>query len=831
MKVSLNIMQQYSGPEQWQLPLAELVKKIGAQIGAVEQTTNLTGKYDGVVIGEITEVKTHPNADKLNIYMVSDGENVTQVVSGDKLITVGDKVGWITPGATVPSTWGTEQPFVIAARDMRGYTSNGMFGSGKELAINDDHSRVQILDTDAPAGTPFAEAYNLGGDAIIDIENKMFTHRPDGFGHLGVAREIAGIQNLPFTSPEWYRHDSELPQSEVHLPLTVKNDIPKLVPRFVAVAVADVTIAPSPLWLQAALHTVGIRPINNIVDITNYYMVLTGQPLHAYDYDKVKALAGGKAELVVRHPKKGEKITLLNGKEIEPHATAMLVVAGDTPACVGGMIGGANSEVDETTKNIILEAATWDMYAIRRTSMYHGIFTDAVTRFSKGQSPLQNVAVTAQAVADITAITGGHVGSAVDDRHVPTAALARGSVHDPVVLTADFINRRLGSNLTPHDIAVTLGNVECGVEEHGDELVVTPPFWRTDIEIPEDVVEEIGRLRGYDTLPHSLPRRDTRAVNPPAMDVLKARVRDILSRAGANELQTYTFVPSRLLRQVGQDSSVAFGIRNALSPELEHYRLSLTPSLLDKVHANIKAGYKQFGLFEINKIHIKDDAALECDGLPREYQTVAFVFASDNALPGAAYYYAKTYFEHLLNELGVPHQVYPATEPPKFEIGRQVFAPFEPGRSAYVYFGERGDFAGFIGEYRPLVAKNLKLPAVVAGFEIDLERLLSYQEGRKYQPLLKFPATDQDVCLKVSTEVTYAALAALVREHLPADERLRVRIEPLDIYQRKASDAHKQITFRITLQHHDRTLQTAEVNDMLDVMVQKIDAAIGSERI
>src|SRR6185503_4810798 len=218
--------------------------------------------------------------------------------------------------------------FIIGAREMRGEVSNGMMGSGKELDINDDHTRVQVPDTDKPAGTPFAEAYDLAGDAIIDIENKMFTHRPDGFGHLGVAREIAGIQGLPFTSPDWYVHNAPLPESDVHLPLTVKNEIPKLVPRFVAVAVEGVEIKPSPLWLQAALHKLGVRPINNIVDITNYYMVVTGQPLHAYDYDKVKALAGGKAELVVRHPKKGEKVTLLNGKEIEPVENAMMVAAG-----------------------------------------------------------------------------------------------------------------------------------------------------------------------------------------------------------------------------------------------------------------------------------------------------------------------------------------------------------------------------------------------------------------------------------------------------------------------------------------------------------------------
>jgi len=825
MKVSLNLMKWYSDDAQWQLPVAELAKKIGAQLGAVEETIDLSGKYTDVFVAEIVAAQDHPSADKLGVYQLNVGAAApVQVLAGDKTLQVGDKVAWIKPGATVPASWGTAEPFVIGAREMRGEVSNGMLGSGKELDINDDHSRVQVLDTDASAGTQFADAYNLAGDALIDIENKMFTHRPDGFGHLGVAREIAGIQNLPFTSPDWYSLDATLPESEVDLPITIKNEIPKHVPRYVAITLDGVKVAPSPLWLQLALHKVGIRPINNIVDITNYMMILTGQPLHAFDYDNIAGQA-----IVVRKPQAGEKLELLDGRTIEPNKDAMLICDAEKPIALGGMMGGANSEITQKTTRIVLESATFDMFTIRRSSMFHGVFTDGMTRFSKGQSPLQNVAVATKAIQEIQRLAGGRVGTAMDDSHVKEAA-ERGSAHAPVATTTSFINSRLGTAMSTADIAILLGNVECRVEEHGDELIVTPPFWRTDIESPEDVVEEVGRLHGYDNVPVSLPTRDTKAVELPPLEELKTRIREILARGGANELQTYTFVPAKLLRTVGQDPAKAFAIRNALSPELEHYRLSLTPGLLDKVHANVKAGYKTFGLFEMNKIHIKDEVALDCDGLPREYQTVAFVFASDSKLPGAAFYYAKKYLTYLLAELGVPYHVAPAEQAPGFEVGRQVFAPFEPKRAAYVYVGEE-DFAGFVGEYRSAVAKNLKLPKTVAGFEIDLERLLKRARGVQYRPLLKFPATDQDVCLKVARTVTYGQLEQLVRDHLPADARLRVTLSPLDVYQREDDAEHTQITFRITLQHHDRTLTTNEVNDLLDEMVQKIDAAIGAERI
>lgn len=836
MKVSITLMQYYSDEPQWKLPVAELVAKIGNQLGAVEEVRELSPMYEGIKIVEITEVKPHPNADKLSVYQISDGHKHIQVVSGDRDLKPGDKVAWIAPGQTVPSTYWTESPATLEARPLRGEMSNGMFASGKELELNDNHERVLVLDIDAPAGTLLTDIPEFGlKDAVIDIENKMFTHRPDGFGHLGVAREIAGIQGLPFTSPDWYSLD--VPTTEVKtttLPLEVKNEIPELVPRFVAVPLADVTIAPSPLWLQSYLHRLGIRPINNVVDWTNYYMVLTGQPLHAYDYDKVKALSGDNPPtLIIRHPKKGEVLELLNGKKIEPHKNAMMVAAGEQLICMGGMMGGASTEVDASTRNIILEAATWDMYSIRRTSMQHGIFTDAVTRFSKGQSPLQNTAVVIKAADDIAKDTGAHVaGDFIDNTHVPEATLRRGSVHPPVTLTSEFVNARLGTDLFSEEMAVILNNVEFRVETHGDEITVTAPFWRTDIEIPEDLVEEIGRLHGFDNLPHDLPTRPASAVEQPAIDELKSKIRMALAAAGANELQTYSFVPAKLLQDVGQESEQAFAIRNAISPELQHYRMSLTPSLLEKVHGNIKAGYAEHALFELNKIHIKGD--VDCDGLPREYEALAFVYASNHPKPGAAYYQAKHFLEYLLNAIHVPYMFVAAEHVPQWNIGKQVFAPFEPKRSGYLLIDDGngdGEFCGFIGEYRQSVRKKLKLPDYSAGFEIDVERLVKHLRATAYQPLLKFPSAEQDVCLKVSADVLYTDLEQAVKKSFPVDDALRVVIAPLDIYQRSDDHTRKQITFRITLQHAHRTLTTDEINSMLDTMVEKVSLEIPTERI
>lgn len=631
MKISLNSIRDFNRrygctDDVAGISANELVEIIGAQLGAVEQVLPIGEKYQGIVIAKVVSSVKHPDADKLHVCKIDDGgvvkdvkrgeDGLVQVVCGAPNVREGLLVAWLPPGATVPETVGKE-PFVLEARDIRGQTSNGMLASPKELALGDNHDGILEIDGEHQPGTDFAKTFGLAGDVVIDIENKMFTHRPDCFGFLGVARELAGIQHKPFKSPDWYVPKPTFPEMEAdELKLEVKNELPKLVPRFTAIAMRGVTVGPSPVWLQVELAKVGQKSINNIVDYTNFFMLETGQPLHAYDYDKVKALSGDDgAIIVIRHPQNGEKLKLLNGKELEPGAVDIMIATDKQLIGVGGVMGGSDTEVDANTQNIILECANFDMYSIRRTSMAHGLFTDAVTRFTKGQSPLQNLAVLAKIVDEIRSYAGGRVASPViDSQHLGEKTLTDGTLFTPVRVSKEFINQRLGLKLTDEQIIDLLKNVEFKIENKGDELTVTAPFWRTDIELPEDVVEEVGRLYGYDHLPLVLPRRD---LTPPAKDpllTLKAQIRQRLAKAGANEVLTYSFVHGDLLDKTGQDRAKAFSLSNALSPDLQYYRISPMPSLLDKVHANIKAGYDEFALFELSKMHnldhIDDDAGL-----------------------------------------------------------------------------------------------------------------------------------------------------------------------------------------------------------------------------
>src|SRR3989344_799103 len=608
MKISLNWVKEFTDVR---LPLGELVEKIGLQLGAVDEVIDVGAKYKGIVIVKVVSCLKHPNADKLSVCMVDDGgaakgvkrdkDGLVQVVCGAPNVHA-DMLGiWLPPGVTVPSSF-DKDPFVLEARELRGVVSNGMLASASELGISDDHSGIVEPEEGKP-GEDFAKKFKLD-DYVIDVENKMFTHRPDCFGILGVAREIAGITHKPFTSPKWYlgSKTTGLHADDKHL-FELKNEIPKLVPRFMAQVVQNVEVKPSDFLMQTFLSRVGIRPINNIVDITNYMMYLTGQPMHAYDYDKLEK------GIVVRHGKKGEKLKLLGGKEIALREQDIVIADHKKAIGLGGVMGGADTEVDEKTKNIILECANFDMYTIRRTAMEHGLFTDAVTRFTKGQSPLQITPIMAEAGKMMCDLAGGEFASEVlDNNHAPKTSKV-------IKTEVAFINERLGLKLTSGEIKKLLENVELGVEANTGTIHVNPPFWRTDLEIPEDIVEEVGRLYGYQHLPLELPKRSIAAVSKDALIETKLRARKVLASAGANEVLTYSFVHGNLLEKVGQDKKYAYKLANALSPYLQYYRLSLLPSLLDKVHANIKAGYGEFAIFEINPVHSKDLVSKK-DGLP-----------------------------------------------------------------------------------------------------------------------------------------------------------------------------------------------------------------------
>ena len=1004
MIISANWLKKFTNID---LPVDQLATLIGARLVEIEEIIDLGEKYKDVIVARVVYSRLLEGSDHLNVTKLDDGGVVkdverdengwVQVLCGAPNVRAGLTVAWVPPGATVPETYGKTDPFVLETRTIRGQKSNGMIASSHELDLSDDHNGILELDDALPAGNYLKDTLELD-DYLLDIENKSLTHRPDAFGVIGFAREVAGIQGKAFTTPEWLTKtdvDIAVSQPDATKTLAVKIDNSELSDRYQATILANVdSKAASPLPMQTYLARVGMRPICAVVDVTNYLMLLTGQPLHAFDYDKVVAVGGGKADIHVRAAKSGETLKLLDGRTINLHPDDVVIAAGDTPVALAGAMGGADTEIDANTKTIILESATFNLFNLRATQMRHGIFSEAITRFTKGQPAPLTAPVLQEAVRMLGAYTGAKAISPVAEAYPGRSAPAA------ITLSAKQVNQTLGTNLTIEDMLQTLKNVEFEVrgapkpkrvivlhgrsknpsqawypwlkEEcekngiecivppmphpdtpilkewlkvlddlapdtdtvlvghsrggmailrwleqafestkvkkvvlvaannpeimdgfggdfydkpdydfakikqhceqfivfhsddddfvpivsgeknavglnatfhpyHGlqhfgnnitrmqeiydevidkDLIVVMPPYWRGDIHIPEDIIEEIGRLNGFDTIEPTLPERDFTAVNCDAFDDLRSSLRQLLVRAGANEVLTYSFVHGDMLTKASQKVDGSYRITNSISPNLQYYRQSLTPSLLNIVHPNIKAGYDQFALFELNKAHPKARGLTE-EGVPKETDMLGLTIAGKQPLAGAPYYHAKKYVDFLMSSLGVEATCTPLESDPNTPLA----APFEYRRSALVIAKKTGAMLGIVGEYKKSVMRAFKLSAYTAGFELDTREVFkaSEQAAQKYRPLSRYPGTERDICFKVGNDVLYQQIVDAATDAL-LNYGLEHAITPVDIYQ-SGETATKNITIRITLTSHEKTLTAAEVGEVVDT----IATAVGTQ--
>jgi phenylalanyl-tRNA synthetase beta chain len=824
MIISVNWLKQLTSID---VSVDELATLIGARLVEIEEVIDLGAKYKDVVVARVASAEPLEGSDHLNVVRLDDGsaaqdiergeDGLVQVVCGAPNVRPGILVAWLPPGAVVPETYGSSEPFVLDARKLRGVMSNGMIASARELGLWDEHEGILELDKDLAPGSSFAEGYELD-DYLLDIENKSLTHRPDCFGVVGFAREVAAIQGNVFQTPEWLGDTvpgfgekfGDLPAPKVSI------DNAELCGRYEAVVLSESDgNAVSPLQLQTYLARVGVRPISAVVDVTNYLMLQTGQPLHAFDYDKLIAEAGGEAAIHVRSGRNGEKLLLLDGREIELSEEDIVIAAGEKAVGLAGAMGGATTEIDSSTKNVILESATFNLYNLRATQMRHGIFSEAITRFTKGQPAALGAPVLAEAVR--------LMGEYASAKRVSDVADDYPGEREPVQLRVPVakINDVLGSNFTTQEAADILRRVEFEATVHDYEVSVVVPYWREDIHIVEDVIEEIGRLNGFDSIEPVLPNRDFRAVRPTLFDRFRAQVRTSLVRAGSNEVLTYSFIHGDILEKAGQSREDSYRIVNSISPDLQYYRQSLTPNLLGVVRMNVKQGFDEFALFELNKTHTKHHGMTE-DQVPFERDLLALTFASKKAKKGAPYYQAKKMLDYLAKSLGLALQYDFFND----AHGEPVAAPFETKRSARVYDEKTGVVLGFVGEYKRSVSKAFKLPEYAAGFELDVRALFeaSQQSETVYQPISRYPGTERDLCFQVSDEITYRAVAEAVRGALKESD-LETSYEPVDIYQ--APDATvKNITLRIKMTSHDHTLTSEEAGGLVDMVVKRVTSAM-----
>ena len=808
MKISLNWLKKYVKiPET--VSNEELIRLIGARLVEVEGVIDESKKYNNIVVVKVEKAEKIPET-HLTLCQINDGsEELVQVVCGAPNVREGMLAVWIKPGAIVPASVKEDAPFVIGARKMRGYDSNGMLAGADELDFGDDHSGIVEIDPEvAKPGDSLADVFELN-DLVLEIENKSLTHRPDCFGIIGFAREVAGILGEEFSFALAPRPSGPSPRADGAISraaalrnapnLKENSSIRITVDKNVCSRYSAVVLEKHGelkkkylTWEDTMLCKAGMKPISPIVDATNYLMLLTGQPLHAFDYDKFAAVNNGKVEINVRLAKNGEKLVLLDDKEVELNENDIVICSGSEPVALAGAMGGKSTEIDENTKNVILESATFSLYNLRKTQMAHGIFSEAITRFTKGQPAYQTLEVAGECAEMLS--DGFRVAEVADE--YPEKA------EDVVVkITTDEINNLLGTEYSEELIVRTLENVgfeivfvedlsEATAEKEGASPVTTgasdpcprqmaiqTPSWRTDIHIKEDIIEEVGRLNGYDNILPTLPMHQTATKN--GMLELKREIREKFSGLGANEVLTYSFVSEKLLEKVGQDPKNSYKIVNSISPELQYVRQSIVPSLLEKAYLNSKIPVEEFAIFEMNKVYRKE-WGMDKEGVPAEGMRMGLVVYERKGV-GTAYYKAKRYVEELLNKFGVKAEFV------ELKSKDAEDKPFEKKRTAGIYL-EDGTKVGVVGEFRNMVKRDFKLGDYLAGFEVDLDKILEVRENTKRVKAFEVKRKED---ITVTTKKKYAEALKEISEKYP-----EARITPVGIYQ-PGEGEERNITFHL----------------------------------
>jgi phenylalanyl-tRNA synthetase beta chain len=757
---------------------------------------------DAFVVGRVLSVEKHPDADRLSVCEVDAGEGGRTIVCGAPNVAAGQTVPVALPGAVLPD--GTK----LDKAKLRGVESNGMILSEAELELGDDADGIAVFEDDGLApGTPLSQVIPVS-EPVIELEPT--SNRVDCFGIYGVAREVHAITGTALASPPWDEDQVATGDGTAADYASVAVEVPELCPRFSARVFTDVQIGPSPLWLKARLIGAGMRPINNVVDITNYVMLMTSQPTHAYDLDKLPDGA-----LIVRTAKAGEKMTTLDGVERTLDEDMVLVCDRNGPSGIGGIMGGQVSEVSDSTTRVLFEAATWNGVNILRTSRKLGLRSDASNRFEKQLHP--ELALRAQRIASrlMVELCGATL--------VPGTIDEAAEIPEPHRLTLrhERVERVLGMPITPEQCAEYLKRLDFEVERDGDDLEVTVPVHRHyDVTREVDLIEEVGRIHGYaKNLVATLPSTSGQAGRLTREQGLRRRAEDELRDLGfdvvVNLSLTDPGMSSRLRIPEDDPRAQPIGVSNPLSAEHSVERTVMIGSLLDDARYNRAHGAERIALAESGRVYLREGAS------PHE-GVLAGRFAGDRPAPayepwrlgcvaagplwpgdwrgtsmGADFYSVKGVLEAVAEQLEVNMQVGP---------GEQPF--LHPGRAGTVMVGD--EEIGWIGEIHPLVCRDWDLDGA-AGFEIDLAPLVDASPlgEESYEDVISYPSVNQDIAVVVDETVPAAEVLAAVRQG--GGELLRTA-EVFDLYRgEQLGEGRKSLALRLTFRAADRTLTDEEV--------------------
>ena len=803
MKVSLSWLNEYIPVTLPAADLADALTMAGLEVGAVED------RYDyleTVVVGRVAAVTDHPNADHLKLCRVEAGDQAVSVVCGAPNVAEGMLSPLARPGTVLPN--GT----VIQASVIRGEASEGMLCSEIELGLGEDASGIMSLDPGLTPGESLKSALGLS-DPVLDLE--LTPNRPDCLSIVGVAREVRVIQNGELRLPPTEIHDAG---RDIEGLTSVTIEAPDLCPRYTARVCVDVAVGPSPFWLQDRLMSVGLKPINNIVDITNFVMMETGQPLHAFDLDRL-----AENRIVVRTAGEEKTFTTLDGKERKLKPEMLMICDGRRPVAVAGVMGGLDSEIENDTRRVLLESACFNPASIRRTAKALGLSTDAAYRFERGVDPLGTVAAVNRAALLIAETGAGRLVDGLIDAHPRPIEAAR------IPLDPHRTNQLLGTGLAADRMAALLTSIGFTVRPDGDgALDVTVPTFRVDVTRDIDLVEEIARLEGYNNIPTTFPRIDTAERRPnPALD-LRDRVRQLMTGFGFTEAINYSFhslqSPDQLKIPSGDDRRRMVRVLNPLTEDQAAMRTSLVPGLLESVRRNLSWGTRDLKLFEIGKVFFAADTPAE---LPEEVEMLGALWTGVRR-PAAwlckpvpcDFYDLKGAAEGLLHALGFEHPVF--TRQPE-----EACAYMRIGHSARILVDDRQ--IGTVAEVAADVLDGFDINQPVFMLEIDLNRLLPLVPTSKtLRPIPRFPAVTRDVTFIIDRDIETMSILESLRQ---MKEELVEDVYLFDVFEGDPIAAGKKsISFRIVYRSASRTLEDDVVNRkhkaLTDRLIEKFHASL-----
>lgn len=797
MKVSLKWLRDYVDIT---VPVTELAEKLTTAGLEVSEVQVIGEDWKDITIAKVVGVNPHPNADRLRLATVDLGGHQSTVVCGAPNLNVGDKVVFARVGARLVD--GHSGEFVkLKPAKIRGVLSEGMVCSEKELGISDRHEGIMVLLPDAPVGKSLSEYL---GDTILDID--VTPNRPDCLSAIGIAREISALIRSKFHVPEVGYEELGNPIDKL---ASVKIVEPDLCPRYCASLLTDVKVSSSPQWLQQRLLACGMRPISNVVDVTNYVMMEYGQPLHAFDFRKVHG-----QQIIVRRAKEDEVITTLDGSERALKSTMLVIADKEQAVAVAGVMGGADTEVADDTTTILIESANFNRAVVHRASIDLKLTSEASLRFEKGLSPELAMMALKRATQLMMELTGAKVSKGIIDVYPGKRQ------PEPLLLPTGEVKRLLGIEIQTDDMVelLKLLGFNCNVIESPLQIKVDIPWWRTDISCKADLVEEVARMVGYENIPITMLGSPLPSYELLPILALRQRIRNVLIGCGFQEVLTYSLtsidVMKKLSTQTNPIEIEPLKVSNPMSKELECLRTTLRSGVLATLARNQRYQQRGFRLFELGKVFLPQRG-----DLPQEKVTLCAVLSGSQGelfwrgVPEPLdFFITKGVVETILSRLGVAAN---------FILGDDE--GLCPGKNAYICVGN--EKLGVVGEIHPKVVSAFDLSETAFIIELDVDKLMPLVSSiYEYQPIPRYPSVTRDMALVLDEKITYQQVYNITR-----DFPLVIQVSLFDLYRgEQVPEGKKSLACRVVYQSNANTLSDKEVDEVQRHILDRLSKELGA---